>query len=227
MKKDVPLFLHEELLLLALRDAEGTIAGNTMWGLALGGAALAELLLAERIRIDESRRNKLVDLVDSSPLGEPYLDECLGRIGAAKRRAGASTWVSRFANAKNLKHRIASSLCRRGILREKEDRVLLLFTRRIYPERDPKWEKAVIERLRRAIFTNARDIDARTVVLVSLANRTGLLKTAFDKKTLKARKKRIEQIVNGELTGKATQAAVEAMLAAVVVACIFVPVIVT
>jgi hypothetical protein len=42
----------------------------------------------------------------------------------------------------------------------------------------------------------------------------------FDKRQLKGRKARIQQVVNGELTGKATREAIEAMQAAVMVACI-------
>jgi hypothetical protein len=56
-----------------------------------------------------------------------------------------------------------------------------------------------------------------TVVLLSLANSTGLLKVVFDKKKLIGRKVHIKQIVNGEITGKA---ATEAIHAAVMVACI-------
>ena len=42
----------------------------------------------------------------------------------------------------------------------------------------------------------------------------------IDKKELKSRKQRIEQIVNGELAGKAAKEAIEAMQAAVMVAAI-------
>ncbi len=97
---------------------------------------------------------------------------------------------------------------------------MLIFTRKIYPEVNPEPERRLIERLKHAIFTDATDVDARTVVLVSLANSAGLLKVVFDKKKLKSRKARIEQIVNGEITGKAAQEAIQAMQAAVMVACI-------
>jgi pyruvate/2-oxoglutarate dehydrogenase complex dihydrolipoamide dehydrogenase (E3) component len=78
----------------------------------------------------------------------------------------------------------------------------------------------LIERLRRVIFTDTRDIDPRTVVLLSLANSTGILKVVFDKKKLKDRKDRIKQIVNGEITGKAATEAIQAMQAAIMVACV-------
>ena len=56
--------------------------------------------------------------------------------------------------------------------------------------------------------------------MLSLANSAGLLSIPFDKRELKKRKKRIEQVVNGEMMGKATKEAVEAAQAAVMVACI-------
>ena len=214
------LFLHEEILLLALRDEEGTIASGTMYQYAIGAALLAELLLSKRIEVEQSGKRKLVNLISPSPLGEPLIDECLEKVISAKRRAVLQTWVSRFAGIKNLKHRVARQLCRRGILRADEDKVLLIFTRKIYPEVNPGPERELIERLRHAIFTDAGDVDPRTVVLLSLANSTSLLKVVFDKKNLKGRKARIKQIVNGEITGKAATEAIQAMQAAVMVAVI-------
>jgi len=214
------LFLHEEVMLLALRDEEGTIASGTMYQYAIGAAILAELLLNQRIALDESRKKKLVNLISSQPLGEPLINQCLEKISNAKRRASLQTWVSRFAGVKNLKHRVALQLCERGILRAAEDTILLLFTRKIYPEVNPEPERRLIERLRQAIFTDSRDVDPRTVVLVSLANSTGLLKVVFDKKELKGRKARIKEISDGEITGKAAKEAIEAMQAAVMVCCI-------
>ena len=49
------LFLHEELLLLALRDGKGTIAGS-FYQQAMAGGILSELLLGERIRIREGKK---------------------------------------------------------------------------------------------------------------------------------------------------------------------------
>ena len=63
-----PLYLHEEIMLLALRDEEGTVEFGSMYGYALGGAILAELLLAGRISVEEGKR-KLVNLVSDEPIG--------------------------------------------------------------------------------------------------------------------------------------------------------------
>jgi hypothetical protein len=221
------LYLHEEVMLLALKDEEGTIASGTSYQYALAGAALAELLLSERIAVEERKKKKYAVLKDSTPLGDPVIDECLEKVVNAKNKQQLQTWVSRFSGLKDLKNRVARRLVERGILRADEDKVLLLFTRKLYPEVNPEPERKMIERLREAVFTEAEDIDPRTVVLVSLADSTGLLKVIFDKKELKARKKRIEQVVNGDVSGKATKEAIEAMQAAVFVACIMPAIIVT
>ena len=220
MRSQNGLFLHEEVMLLALRDEEGTVASGTMYQYAIGAAVLAELLLNERLTVEQIRKRKLVNLVNSMPFGDPLIDECLEKIGRAKRRAVLQTWVSRFAGVKNLKHRVARRLCDRGILRASEDKILLIFTRKIYPEINPEPERELIERLRQAIFTDIEDIDSRTMILVSLAKSVGLLKVVFDKKELKRRKARIERIIKGEITGKAAAEAIQAMQAAIMVACI-------
>ncbi len=215
-----PLGLHEEVLLLAMHDDKGTIASGTMYQYAIGGAVLAELLLRERIEVIHDRKKKLAEVVNSTPVGDPLLDECLAKIADDKKVRTLNHWVSKFASLRDLKHRVAERLCDGGILREEEGQVLLIFTRRTYPERDPRPENEIIERLRKAVFTDTREVDPRTVVLVSLADKAGLLKVVFDKKELKGRKARIEQVVNGELTGKAAAEAIQAMQAAVMVACI-------
>ena len=227
MSKLNQLFLYEEIMLLALKDEEGTIASGTNYQYALAGSVLAELLLEEKISVEEQKKKKYAVLKDSTPLGDPVIDECLNKVLQAKKKQQLQTWISRFSGLKNLKHRTARKLVERGILRADKDKVLLLFTRKIYPEVDPEPERRMIERMRKALFTEQQDIDPRTVVLISLADTTGLLKVVFDKKELKSRKKRIEQIVNGELTGKATKEAIQAMQAAVFVACIMPAVIAT
>ncbi|MBC8329605.1 MAG: GPP34 family phosphoprotein [Planctomycetes bacterium] len=219
------LTLPEEVLLLALRDEQGTVASGAMLAQALGGAILAELLLSERLHVHEDRK-PMVQVRSRKPAGDELLDECLRRVSDANRRAGPQAWVSRFGNTRQLKHRVARSLCRKGVLREDEDRILGLFRRKLYPERDPAPERAVLARLDAAIFSVRSDLEARTVVLVALADATGLLRPNFPKAKLKAAKKRIKQIGEGEVVGKATREAVQAVQAAVMVACM-VPVIVS
>jgi len=212
------LYLYEEIMLLAFKDNEGTIPFGTMYNFAVSGAFMAELLLTERIKVDPSDKKKLAKPVDKKKFGDPLLDECLESIFDSRKERRMQIWVSKFANMSKLKHRTAKQLCRRGILRMKEEDVLLIFKRKVYPEVNPGPERELKNRLREAIFTDKQDLDPRTTVVLALADKTGLLKVNFDKKKLKQSKKRIKKICNGEVTAQATQEAIQAMQAAIAAA---------
>ena len=226
MKRD-ELYLHEAIMLLALKDKEGTVFSGVHYTYAIGGAILAELMLNQRLSLEEKGKKSYAVVQDPKPLSDPLIDECLNKVVQAKKRQQLATWVSRFATVKKLKHRMAEKLIQKGILREEEDKVLGIFTRKVYPEFNPEPERKLMQRLEQAIFTDDQNIDAHTVVLLSLVKNAEYLNRLFDKKRLKTRNDRIEQVINGELTGKATQAAIQAMQAAVMVAAIMPAIIVT
>lgn len=214
------LHLYEECLLLALKDEEGTSDSMVNLSISLGGAILADLLMLGKVEVEKEKRQSFLKLVDPSETGDPILDECTLKLHTSKRRGNLGTWMLRFGALRNLKHRAAEQLIGRGILKAEEDTVLLIFKRKIYPELDGRVEKEIVGRLRKAIFTRMSDIDPRTVVLVSLADKTGLLSANFDKRELKEQKKRIEEIGKGELIGAAAQEAIQAAMQAVVAASI-------
>lgn len=214
------LHLHEQVLLLALRNDKGTVAGGVMHQQAAGGAILAELILEGRLRVETEGRSTWAVVSNRASTGDAILDECLRRVSESKRRGTLRTWVQRFGAVKQLKHRAAAALVDKGVLREEEDTVLLLFTRRIYPELDPAYERLIIERLERAIYSDTASVDPSTTVLVGLAHHAGLLKANLDKTRLKARKDRIKSITAGDAIGKATKQAIEAVQAAMIVAAI-------
>jgi len=221
------LWLHEEVLLLALEDEKGT-PHAAQYSFALGGAMLAELLLDERLILEEKPRKKplkqgkkpsyLVAIDNSKPLSDPILDECLHRVSTSKKQRSPQDWVTRFAQLKDVKRRIAVSLCRKGILREREDRILVLFRRTAYPTLDGAPERRIVDRLQDAVAGDSMDLDARTAVLVALADGTGLLKPVLGKDVVKRRKDRLKEIGEGDIVGEATKAAVQAAQAAAVAA---------
>jgi Golgi phosphoprotein 3 len=220
MTTDTTLYLHEEIMLLALRDEEGTLATSAMMDYTLAGAIMSDLLLAGRIRIDSSTRRKLVEVIEPAPLGHVLLDESLDRIVIAKRRASIQTWVSRLASIKKLRHRAVQRLCQFNILRQAQDKVLWVFPRTIYPEADHTPEARLVERLRQAIFSETQDPDSATVVLISLAQGGSLLSNVFDKRQLKLHKKRIQTIAKGDLIGQATKEVMDGVQAAIMAACV-------
>jgi hypothetical protein len=211
------LLLHEEILLLALRDDRGTIDSGSAYAYAVGGALLAELLVRRRVELTGPEKKRLVQVIDAKPVGNVLLDESLKRIAEAKRRAAPTTWISRFAGSRGLRDRLADGLCKAGILRAEEKEVLVFFKRRTYPAVNPEPEREVVKRLDAAIFGNG-DVDPRTIVLLSLANAARLLPMVFDKRALKGRKDRIKGLVEQEALGKSVKSAVEAAEMAMVIA---------
>jgi len=213
MTPDKRLLLYQEVTLLSLKDKKGTVESGAYYRAAIGAAVLAELILSGRVEIEQEKKKQFARVINGMSLDDPLLDECLQRIQAAKKRQQLHTWVSRFANTKSLLHRVAVGLCRLGVLRGAEDKVLLVFKRRIYPEIDPRPEREITARLKKAIF-GASSVDPRTVALVAIAQSANLLKNVFEKRELKERKERIKSIASGDATGKAAKKVVQAAQAA-------------
>ena len=220
------LHLYEEVLLLALKDEKGTVdwkAGH--FQSVLAGAMIAELLLHGKIEIDEIS-NKLVKVVDSTPTRETLLDEALVEINSAKNEKSIEHWVNKFTGFRNHLQRIARGLCSKGILKETEEKVLLFFTSRRFPEVNPEPERELIERMRKAIFTEMEEVDIRTSLLISLCYKSNILSIPFSSVDLKLQKHRIESIIKGDKIGEATTAVIQSIQTALIAATI-VPIVVS
>lgn len=218
------LYLYEEIMLLALRDDKGTVATSYVEQ-AVAGAVFAELLLMKKITISEDKK-KHVKVINGANCGDPIIDECFAILKNKTKDISVQDLLPKFADIKELKHKVARQLCDRGILKAEQDKVLFIFTRKTYPELNPVPEQNIIKRMSVAIFEQPKEIDPRTLVLISLAQGTGLLEQNFDRKALKEKKERIEQIVSGELAGNATREVIAAYEAAVFIAAIL-PTIIT
>ena len=222
------LHFHEQVLLLALKDRKGTPEfGAGFLHLALGGAILAELALDGSIRIEEGKKG-FVDAVAGAPVPRnELLAEALEMVRERKRRRRAANWVQAFGMLKQLRHRTARDLCRRGILRQTESKVLLVFSRRAYPTVDPGPERELVARLREAIGGEGQLTPGLGVVL-AVAHATGMLGIHFDRKLLSRRKHRLKELAGGKhmvntrhptlMTIQATHAATAAAQAAVITA---------
>lgn len=210
------MYLHEEILLLALKDDSGKIDWQAgMYRFVMAGALIAELLMDGRIAItgDEGGKKKRLHVVEAGHHADPVLDDALQTLAGSDRDRDLQYWVRKLAHLKDLRDKTAGQLCRRGILAEETGRILFVFPTTRYPERDPEPERQLIARLEAAIF-GEEEVDVRTAVLVSLTHKAGLLGIPFAGKALRRRKRRIEDIVSGEAVGQATGDAIQSVQAA-------------
>lgn len=219
------LHLYQELTLLALKDEKGTLSIYNFPHVA-GCALLAELILENRLTVEDSKK-KLVTLASDQPLGDPLLDEALQLVTSAKKRRRIADWISKFSRTKNILQRSANSLCDLGILRQAEGKVLFVFSRKVFPEVNPKPEKQIIARLEKTIFGDSETVSPRDTILLSLADAAGLLDPIFTCKRLRPQRKRIKRIVAGDLVGQVSREITAAIQAAIIVSAVVVPTVAT
>lgn len=212
------LRLHYAFFLLALDDTSGSLATFVPYREAVSAALMAELLLEQFVEIDASKKGQLIRALKSGPTGDDLMDEALRKIIEARRRKSLKNWILKLRNASDMSNQLAAPLLDSGILYREQRRVAWLIKRNYFPTRDASSERTIMEDLQNAIFGNSSEIDTRTVILLSLCHHTHLLPRLFDRSLLRGQKKRIKIIIDGEMIGAATAAAVQAIQAAMVTA---------
>ena len=213
---DARLTLHEQVLLLALTDRDGSLLDETRFDVALGGAILAELLLHGYAELEPGEGHPLVTPIRRKRTGDPALDEALVEIHTATRRTSPDRWVRRFAESRELHLKVARQLCRKDALDEHEGRVRLVFRRTVYVDLDPDVRERVLDRIRTAVFEED-PTDLRTAVLAPLADAGELLTAVFGEERINGQREGLADLVRnadlGDDLGDHEPALREALLA--------------
>ena len=206
------LTLPEELLLLALRDREGSVVSSASQALPFGlaGAVLLELSLQDRIVLEGGK----FIVRNTTPTGNDIFDEALAKIRASKKTHKPSYWVSKLSGLRKLKDRLLDRLAMQGILRREAHKVLWVFPTQRYPTLSGGPEMKRRELIRSAILHRVEP-DERTGILISLVSACNLVNEIFSKEERKAAQKRVKEIAQGEAVGKAVSDAVAGVRAAV------------
>ena len=209
------LTIAEQLLLLALHDEKGSVvfSASTALPYGLAGATLVDLFLAQRITVSD----KKVQVLDKAPLGDEILDEALQLIQASTKPHDLKYWVQRVHDkVKHLKDRLADSLVQKGILSREEHRWLRVFSSTRYPTEDIAPEYEMRNTLRNIVLLD-QEPDDRELALIGLVKACELVNELFAKQERRAAKKRMKELTEGEVVGKAVAAVVAEMTAAVTV----------
>jgi hypothetical protein len=189
--------LATDLLLLALDDERGTVFSQATIGLdyGLAGALVMELALRGRIRIDNEAVSTIGPATDDA-----LLDDAL-RVIAATPGKDLSHWVWHLSRELHgLRQRLLDRLVAQGTLEKCEQRVLLLFHRNVYPERDARVEHDIRQRVDDALLHGATP-DAQTACLVHLAAACRVTDAIYPRDQHKAIEARIDALGDAGLTG--------------------------
>jgi Golgi phosphoprotein 3 len=210
------LTFAEEFLLLAHDEKSGDFVSLTysVTSVALAGAVLMDLALMNRIDNDLDK----LFLTDRTPTGEPILDFCLVKISALKEPVTTKGWVETLSEDGNtLREMALDRLVERGILRRENRRFLWVFHNRVYPMIDDREIIEVKKRIADIVFSDEIP-NPRDIVLIALANASGLLELVFTRAEVERRRTRIEQIAKMDLIGQAVFKIIADIQAAVMMA---------
>jgi hypothetical protein len=195
--------LAEELRLCSI-DAEG-YAFSPKVTPGLGGALVAELALAKRIRIE----GDAVVVTDPTPTGDELADELLaGLVEANGRSLDPPGWLSRVGMQAS--PRVHDSLLGAGLVTvEAGDRSWMLVVRK--PDRirpTPAGEEP--RRRLREVLLGERDPDPRTAVLAGLASACDLVKLHVPRDARREANERAAALAEGQAMPDAVGEAIEA-----------------
>jgi Golgi phosphoprotein 3 (GPP34) len=217
-----PVLIAEDLLLLLTDDRSGKLAVSaTHADVALGGAMLLELALANRVAVagesDEMRKGRLI-VEDTSATSDSLLDEALARLG---EKEGKNPKDVVRVLGKGLRDRLQARLVERGLLREESGKILGVIPTHRWPANDAAHENAVRGLMVDALRVGHSD-DVRVAALVSLLHALKAVEDVVDPLAVGVTKNELNaharSIAEGNWGSEAVRKAIDEMMAAVVAA---------
>ena len=195
------LTFTEEILLLLLDDKDGSFVPipKANLGCAIVGAVLMDLAFAYRIDTDPG---SLV-VTDRTPTGNPMLDPTLAKIAAKEEPTNTRTWIRVLSveDAPAIREQALQSLVARGIVVQREARVMWAFRARRYPTIDGNVEQEVKLRIGEVLLSD--DIpDPRDVALIGLVDACDILREIFPDRDMERCRPRIDQLRKMDLIGR-------------------------
>lgn len=206
-----------EIFLLLTNDEGGPASWGSQTGWALSAATIADLLIAERIVLDE-RKDPRVHVIDARPTGRAALDKVLSRIGE-KDGTRLSTLVQ--DRKLNPEAEVVEALVVHGVVDVVPARLLGLVAAK-RPTLDPLPERAIRERLRAVL--GGGEPSATDATLLAILQGLGVAKKVLaqesDGMSTKDLKRRVEEASSEIAVGVAVKRAIDNLNAAILAAVI-------
>ncbi|WGW13261.1 GPP34 family phosphoprotein [Saxibacter everestensis] len=169
------MLIVEDLMLLLLDDATGSIAVAGTLFYTLGGAMLVDLALRGQVEFDDTRAGSSgakVHAVAGDPPSDPLLQSALARV--ARRPRDVQTLLLEVGAG--LYDPVIDRLLERGLIRRDSKRALSVFRMTSLTINDTRHEAELLERVR-AVLEDGESPDARTAAMIGLLSSSGALPT--------------------------------------------------
>ena len=196
----------EEVLLLVLDEEHGDLSAAFPSGVldvVVAGAVLMELALEGRIDTDLDR----LFVTDATPLDDDLLDPTLVAIAEGGNARSADDWLVRTAErAGDIRRRAIDRLVERGILELDSGGGAVFFASSVarsrrYPGADGDAVEEVWLRIMRILFSEEIP-DSRDIVIVCLADASGVLQRRLSTQEREELRERIDLLRRLDLIGR-------------------------
>ena len=140
---------------------------------------------------------------DRTPTGNPILDPTLAKIAAQEQPTNTRIWIRELSveDAPAIREEALQSLVARGIVVQREARVMWAFRARRYPTIDGSAEQEVKLRIGDVLLSD--DIpDPRDVALIGLVDACDILREVFPDRDVEQCRPRIDQLRKMDLIGR-------------------------
>ncbi|WP_278314777.1 GOLPH3/VPS74 family protein [Lolliginicoccus levis] len=206
---------HDLVLLTTDPQSGKSYISSTVSDAVLGGALLLELVTAERLAVKGEGRRARVQVLDKHPLGDPLLDEALGRLVDRKPQKPANA-VTRLG--KRAQKQVCAELAEQRVVAPRVVKILGLFPTTRHDVLDTRRRSELASGVKACVLRGARPDDV-TGPLIALLSAADILKPLVGKRDAKAAKARAKKIAAGdgstEWASKGVREAVQAANAAV------------
>lgn len=206
-----------EIFLLLTNDEGGSASWGTQTGWALSAATIADLLIEERVALDE-HKDPRVRVIDPTPTGRAVLDKVLSRAVEKEGRK-----LSMLVQDRKLdpEAEVVEELVHRGVVDVVPARLLGLVAEK-RPTLDDSAEREVRERLR-VVLVGGRP-SATDATLLAILQGLGVAKKVLaeesDGMSAKDLKRRVEEASSEVAVGVAIKRAIDSLNAAILAAVI-------
>lgn len=206
------LTLAEELLLLALHDAKGSVRIRAAKP-GLAGALLADLGRSGGIRV----ASKKIEPTSVQAHANPTLVRALATIAGSKKPRPAAHWIKRLpVELRPIVDTLAQRLVDQGVLGRQRKTLLGLFPTNYFPTLDHEPERLLRERLRTVLVDGAAPTE-QDALLIGLLVPLNLIKDLVNRQERKQAKARAKEVADTGVPGNAVHDAVQQEIMAVIV----------
>ncbi|MBK5115209.1 MAG: GPP34 family phosphoprotein [Candidatus Heimdallarchaeota archaeon] len=186
------MLLAEKMFVLTIDEESGKMNTPFLFGYAITGALLIELLFLKKITLEKQRFKVIVHPQDSTLTGKKALDYILEEISNSEKKS-LGKWIRKYGNFQTQKitELLIKTVKEEGIIRDVIEKGAL--RQNEYPLTRPEIKSEIYEEIKEGIATEAQPTQ-NALALISIMYATWTWRSLLKREDRKAAKKRMNKL---------------------------------